>query len=106
MTTSHMNLGIRTGFNPVTSTSNNNNKKRKVSKTRIIRISEELYQKFSSHSRRYYNVEPYETILLNLLETFEKHNQSDYSYHHLTTKNNDNDKLELNDGFCERLYKL
>ena len=58
---------------------NNNNsttksKKPKSPKTRIICISENLYQRFHSHARSYYNVESYETILENFLNFYEKNN--------------------------------
>lgn len=45
-----------------------------------LRISEELYQKFYHHSRRYYNSDSYETILENLLNNFEEHNKDRYWY--------------------------
>jgi hypothetical protein len=44
-------------------------------KTRIIRISEPLYEKFKEHSQKYYNIETYETILENLLDCFDKNNE-------------------------------
>lgn len=47
----------------------------KKKKTRIIRISERLYERFSEHSRRYYNIETYETILEDLLDCYDKHNE-------------------------------
>ena len=49
-------------------------------KTRTIKISEDLYQRFREHSRRYYNIETYETILENLLECFQEHNKDKYWY--------------------------
>jgi hypothetical protein len=48
--------------------------------TRTLKISEQLFRRFVGHSRRYYNVESYETILENLLECYEKHNQDKYWY--------------------------
>ena len=40
-----------------------------------MKISEQLYQRFLDHSRKYYNVETYETVLENLLDCYDKHNQ-------------------------------
>jgi hypothetical protein len=68
-------LGNLVNFKPLDSTTittNNNNKK----KTKTIKISEQLYDRFVEHSRKYYNVEPYETILLNLLDSFDKNNDN------------------------------
>ena len=53
---------------------NNNNK------TKTIKISEPLFQRFLDHSRKYYNVEPYETIIEDLLDCYEKHNQDKHWY--------------------------
>ncbi len=52
-------------------------KKTKVpkTKTRIIRISEGLYERLYNHSRNYYNVESYETIISDLLDCYEKNNK-------------------------------
>src|SRR5688572_4319138 len=50
---------------------NNNNKK---TTTRTMKISEQLYQRFVDHSRKYYNVESFETIIEDLLDNFDKHN--------------------------------
>ena len=97
---SYQGIGLKTGIRPIaeintnTNTnneddddnnedSNNNNDdtntntniKIKNKTSRTIRISEELYKKICEHSRRYYNTEPYETIIENLLESYEKHNQ-------------------------------
>lgn len=47
----------------------------KIPNTRILRISEPLYQKFVDFSHRFYNVESYDFILENLLKDFEEHNQ-------------------------------
>ncbi len=54
---------------------NNKKKSKQPPKTRIIRISEPLYQKFVNFSERYYNVESYSTILENLINEFESRNQ-------------------------------
>jgi hypothetical protein len=67
-----------------TTTTKTRNKKPKIPKTRIIRISEDLYQRFHSHSKRYYNVEIYEFILNELLDCYEKHNEQYIRYFHLT----------------------
>ena len=48
----------------------------KVPNTKILRVSNEIYEKFLSHSRRFYNVESYSQILENLLRDFEEHNQN------------------------------
>ena len=63
---------------------NNNNKK-----TRTIKISEKLYERFCEHSRHYYNHETYETIIKDLLDCFDKHNEDIRWYHN---NNNNNDK--------------
>jgi hypothetical protein len=44
-------------------------------KTRTIKISGHLYRRFVAHSKKYYNVESYETILNNLLDYYEKENR-------------------------------
>ena len=54
-------------------TTNTNNN---IPKTRIIRISEPLYHRFVGFSKRYFNVEPYDLILENLLKCYEEHNQN------------------------------
>lgn len=77
----NMGFGNLTSLRPInttTNTTNNNNKikKPKVPKTRVIRISESLYERFHQHARKYYNVEPYETILENLLDCYDKHNDT------------------------------
>ncbi len=73
-------FGNLVSLRPVTysssiSTTNNNNAKPRVPKTRVIRISEPLYQKFVNFSRRYYDVESYSTILENLINDFKSRNQ-------------------------------
>jgi hypothetical protein len=68
-------FGKYTSLKPVNATI----ARRKVpKKTRTIKISEELYTRFREHSRRYYNVETYETILEDLLECFQEHNKDKY----------------------------
>ena len=54
----------------------NHNRK---AKTKSMKISEPLYQRLFDHSRKYYDGEPYETIIENLLDCFDKHN-SDKRY--------------------------
>ena len=82
-----MGLGNLITLKPITSTisttaNNNNNKnKNKIKKTKIIRISDEMYQRFVHHSHRFYNVESYETILSDLLDCYSKQNTPDYSSH-------------------------
>ena len=41
-------------------------------KTRTMKISEHLYRRFVAHSKKYYNVESYETILSNLLSSYDE----------------------------------
>ena len=62
---------------PSTISTTNNAKKipKTKTKTRTMRISEDLYQKFVEFSQRYYDVEPYSEILENLLKCYEEHNQ-------------------------------
>jgi hypothetical protein len=52
-----------------------------IPKTRIIRISEPLYRRFVGFSKRYFDVEPYDLILENLIKCYEEHNQDTYWYH-------------------------
>jgi hypothetical protein len=47
-------------------------------KSRTICISELLYRRFVAFSKRHYNVESYEVILNDLLNSYEKNNKSDY----------------------------
>jgi hypothetical protein len=51
-------------------------------KTRTIRISEDLYQSLKQHANRYYNRDSYEVILSDLLDCYQKHNNT-YWYHNL-----------------------
>ena len=60
---------------------NNNNTKPKVPRTRIIRISEHTYRMMVGHSKRFYDVECYDTILENLLKCYEEHNEDTRWYH-------------------------
>jgi hypothetical protein len=46
--------------------------KHKIPKTRTMRIKEETWKKLYEHSQCYYNVESYDTIILNLLECYDK----------------------------------
>ena len=68
-------FGNLTTLKEISTTDNTNNKKSKQRKTRVIRISEDLYLHFIDFSKRYYNVESYNTILENLLKDFEYHNK-------------------------------
>ena len=61
---------------------NNNNKS-----TKTMKISGQLYQRFLDHSSKYYNVESYETILEDLLDSFDKHNQDKRWYNNNTDLN-------------------
>jgi hypothetical protein len=71
-------LRVISSSNTTNSTTDNKNK---IPKTSIIRISEPLYRRFVGHSRRYYNVETYETILENLIKCYEERHQDTYWYH-------------------------
>ena len=53
---------------------NDNNKSNKK-KTRVIRISTDLHIKLCEHASRYYNHDPYEVIISDLLDCYQKHNQ-------------------------------
>ena len=69
-------FGRYTTLKEITTTiDNTNNKKSKQPKTRVIRISKDLYLHFVNFSNRYFNVEPYDAILENLLKCYEEHNQ-------------------------------
>ena len=48
------------------------------SKNETMKISEEIFQRFKDHSRNYYNIETYDTIIQDLLNNFEKHNPNKY----------------------------
>ena len=50
-------------------------------KTRVIRISDDLYLKFVEFSQRYYDVVSYSEILENLLKCYKEHNQDTRWYH-------------------------
>jgi hypothetical protein len=67
-------VGLRPDNNNNIKYKNNNNNKTTTT-TKTMEISEQLYERFLDHSRRYYNVETYETILKNLLDCFDKHNE-------------------------------
>ena len=66
-----------TATTTVTTTSINKNKNQT---TRIMKISEPLYKRFVEFSRRYYDVESYETILENLINYYEEHNKDKHWY--------------------------
>ena len=55
-------------------------------KPRTISISEHLYRRFVAFSKRHYNVETYELILKDLLDSYEKNNKQDYM--HIAEYNN------------------
>lgn len=57
-----------------------NGKKPKVPKTRVIRISEQLYRRFQGVSKHYWDVEPYELILSELIDNYEKNNSPYQQY--------------------------
>jgi len=66
-------LGVNTSLNIITPI-----------ETRTIIISEKLYDKFKEHSQKYYDFEPYETILENLIDFYEKNNERELKYCHRT----------------------
>ena len=66
---------LRPVIDDITTDTNN------IPKTRVARISEPLYRRFVGFSKRYYNVESYETMLENLIKCYEEHNQDTYWYH-------------------------
>ena len=68
-------FGRYTTLKEITSIDNTNNKQQPPPKTRTICISEDLYLHFVDFSQRYFNVEPYDVILENLLKCYEEHNQ-------------------------------
>jgi hypothetical protein len=68
-------LGRYTTLRPIVTTAAEKKDTNKIPKTRVIRISEPLYQKFVNFSKRYYDVEPYDLILDNLLKCYEEHYQ-------------------------------
>jgi hypothetical protein len=47
----------------------------KIPNTKILRISNEIYEKFLSHSQKFYDVVSYNEIIDNLLKCYEEHNQ-------------------------------
>ena len=46
--------------------------------TKIIRIKLNAYQRLKDHSRRYYNIESYDTIIKELIDNYDKHNYTKY----------------------------
>jgi hypothetical protein len=70
-------FGRCTTLKEITVVENNKRKNTNVpkTKTRVIRINEDLYLHFVDFSRRYYDVESYSEILEKLLKDFESHNQ-------------------------------
>ena len=50
-----------------------------------MKISEPLYRRFVGFSKRYYDVETYETILENLINCYEENNQDKRWYHNNNT---------------------
>ena len=103
-------FGNLVGLRPIPSSNNNNNllsvteepssstipaaRLRKCTRnsdkntTKTMQISGQLYQRFLDHSSKYYNVESYETILEDLLDSFDKHNQDKRWYNNNTNNNN------------------
>jgi hypothetical protein len=77
----NMGFGNLCNLKPVISTADNNSIINKIPKpTRTIRISEQLFRRFVGFSQRYYNVEPYETILEDLIKSYEEHNEPDFQW--------------------------
>ncbi len=70
-------FGRCTTLKEITVVENNKRKNTKVpkTKTRVIRINEDLYFHFVNFSQHYFNVISYSEILENLLKDFEKNNQ-------------------------------
>ena len=73
-------VGLRPSPNNLNFTSITTTRLRKCTRnsdkntTKTMKISGSLYQRLFDHSRKYYNVESYETILEDLLDSFDKHN--------------------------------
>ena len=63
-----MGVGNLTTLKVISSSTNSTTDNNEIPKTKIIRISNDLYQKFVDHSHRFYNVESYEVILSDLLD--------------------------------------
>ena len=57
----------------------------KIPNTKILRISNEIYEKFVSHSQKFYDVVSYNEIIENLLKCYEEHNQDTRWYHNNTS---------------------
>ena len=85
-------VGLGRGSNLILTTTETTNNitaiggEKKTSRT--ILISEKLYERLAEHSRHYYNHETYETIIKDLLDSFDKHNQDKRWYNN--DKYNDN----------------
>ena len=77
-------VGLRPGPNNLNFTSITTTRLRKCTNnnksTKTMKISGSLYQRFLEHSSKYYNTETYETILEDLLDSFDKHNQDKHWY--------------------------
>ena len=78
-------FGSLVGLIPIDNNNNKNNKK-----TKTMKITEHLYERFIDHSRTYYNVESYDTILENLLDYYEKNNPKEFRYSQIITNTNNN----------------
>jgi hypothetical protein len=48
--------------------------------TKIIGIKPETYERLKSHSRRYYNIETYDIILIDLLDCYNKQHEKKYYF--------------------------
>lgn len=68
MATNHHGLGNWTYLKPIDS----NDTYPQFS--RIMKISEMTYRRFVEFSKAHYNVETYDQILLDLIDSYEKHN--------------------------------
>ncbi len=44
--------------------------------TKIMKITLNTFQRLKEHSRRYYNIETYDTIIRDLIDCYDKHNDT------------------------------
>jgi hypothetical protein len=72
-------LGNLVSLKPVNTSPTNTNTKNKVPKpTRTIKISEPLFRRLVSHSKKFYNVESFDTIIENLINSYELSHKDEY----------------------------
>lgn len=57
-------------------TSTTNNQQYNDTNTKIMKITLHTFERLKEHSRRHYNIESYDTIIKDLLDCYDKHNNT------------------------------